>query len=596
MAAGSRDGHEAASTVLLSLPASLHRLVPHASIGAVSQPFDHAVASFDPTSTGVLLWTRLSGGESAADLVVARDPDLHDVVHRSTHQTGPDRDHTVVVAVEELEPATTYWYQFLSAGCSSPVGRTRTLPDGVVERVRIGLVCCANYSVAPLGVYRALAEREVDLVLHLGDYMYEDRGAGGVRDDDPPRATITLADYRRRLAQLRADPDTQALHLRHAVTTIWDDHDLSDNAWHSGAKHHDPDRDGPWIDRVRAAAQARQEWVPRRLMDPSNPLRTWQSVTLGDLAELVLLDTRYEGRDRQAGDDGALALDDPGRSLLGEPQRAWAEARLREAEQPWAVVVSGVVVNELELPWPIALSRVNALLPNGYAVIDGRVMHDDQWDGYPRERERLARWCRDRAESGRRTVLLSGDVHSSWAFVGPDDPATPSPVAVEFTVPAVSSAAMGRAHFPGLSVLLDRAVDRMDHVSWAEVTRRGYCILELTPDRAQAEWWFVQPYDEDPAASAELGAAFVTDREAWPPALVETKTASSDPSRPGLPDGLPARPSDLEALRRQHKARILRRTFAVLVPVVAGATLWATGARRRGHDQGRPSASSSPPS
>jgi alkaline phosphatase D len=331
---------------------------------------------------------------------------------------------------------------------------------------------------------------------------------------------------------------------------------------------------------VRAAAQARQEWVPRRLMDPTNPLLTWQSVAVGDLAELVLLDTRYVGRDRQAGDDGALPLDDPRRSLLGEQQRAWAEARLRGAQQPWAIVVSGVVVNELELPWPKALCHLNALLPNGYAVIDGRVLHDDQWDGYPTERDRLAGWCRDRAASGRRTVLLSGDVHSSWAFVGPDDPVNPSPVAIEFTVPAVSSAAMGRAHFPGMSVLLDRAVARMDHVSWAEVTRRGYCILELTPEQAQAEWWFVQPYDQDPAASAVLGAAFVTERDTWPPVLVETKTASNDPTRRGLPTTLPARPSDLGALRQQHKARILRRTLAVLLPLVAAAVLWATRARR----------------
>jgi alkaline phosphatase D len=540
--------------------------------------FPHAVASFDPTDTQVLLWTRVSGDAASIELVVGRDARLTDVVHRSTHRSGPDTDGTVVVDVEGLEPATSYWYRFTTGGERSPTGRTRTLPGTGAEHLRLGLVSCARYSVAPLGVYRALAEREVDLVVHLGDYIYEDDGDKGPREHDPPRTAVTLDDYRRRLAQIRSDPDTQALHLRHPVTTIWDDHDLSDNAWRTGAKHHDPERDGDWEARVRAAAQARAEWLPSRRIDPSDPLVTWRTLPVGDLAELILLDTRFAGRDQQAGDDATPDLDDPERSLLGTPQRTWLEERLRDPARPWAIVASSVVVNELELPWPRALAPVNRLLPNGYAVLDGRVLHDDQWDGYPAERQRLAGWLRDRGRHGGRTLLLSGDVHSSWGFEGPCDDESGEPVAVEMTVPAVSSAAMGRAHYPGLSVLLDRAVRRMDHVRWAEVTRRGYGILDVTRDRAQFEWWFVMPYEDDPAAGADLGAALVTGHAPWPPRLLETAEPTVDPERAGLPADLPPRPDDLPALRRRRRLRL---TAEGLVPaLVAGVALALRAARR----------------
>ena len=527
--------------------------------------FAHAVASFDPTSSGVLLWTRLSGSREA-EWVIARDPGLHDVVASGSAGTGPERDHTVVVEVGGLEAATTYWYRFSANGARSPVGRTRTLPDAPTRRLRLGLACCAHYSVAPLGVYRALAEREVDLVVHLGDYIYEDDGSQGVRTHRPPRPAVSLDDYRDRLAQLREDRDLQALHLRHPMIGIWDDHDLADNAWRDGAKHHDPQTQGTWADRVAAAARARQEWVPARLRDPADPLVAWRSLPIGDLVEIVLLDTRLTGRDLQAGDEGAKALHDPSRSLLGDEQRAWLRTRLLDTSRPWALVASGVVVNSMSLSVPFR-SWLNPLLPNGYAQIDGEVIHDDQWDGYPAERERLAGWIRERAAAGSRTVLVSGDVHSSWAFEGPcgED----GPVAVEFTVPAVSSAAMARAHYPGAWRLLDRAVNRMDHVRWAEVTERGYVVLDITPDQVRSEWWIAHPYHNQPAATAEMANAYVTRRAAWPPVLELSESRSDDPSRPGLPEPLPERPDDLPALRRRRRARIAAElaTAAALITV-----------------------------
>ena len=543
--------------------------------------FPYAVASFEPTTTGILLWTHLGGGRTEASWAISRDPAMADVVERGHATTSADHGHAITVPVEALEPSTTYWYRFEAGADRSPVGRTRTLPGDGATAFRIATVCCARYSVAPLGVYRAVADREVDLVLHLGDYVYEDDGSSGGRDHDPPRTATTLDDYRRRIAQIRSDPDTQALHLRHPVVTIWDDHDLADNAWRDGAKAHDPDEHGPWSDRVEAAARARQEWLPGRLRDPDDVLTTWRSLEVGDLAEVLLLDTRLQGRDRQAGDDESPDLDDPDRSLLGDRQRTWLAERLADTSRRWAVVASGVVVNELELPWPRPLRWINALLPNGYAVLDGRVLHDDQWDGYPAERARLVGWLRARGEAGGRTVLLSGDVHSSWAFEGPGDDG--GVVAVEATTPAVSSAAMGRAHLPGMWRLLDRAANDLAHVCWADVTERGYAVTDIDRDGVTCTWWFVHPYDEDPASRALPAAAFRSERAVWPPRWTPVEPVTADPVRVGLPEALPDRPDDLRHLRTRRRARLAAEASTAIAATVASvaAVVWRHRARQR---------------
>lgn len=536
--------------------------------------FLHGVASFEPTDDAVLLWTRLTGLGSSVEWRIATDPELTDTVRSGSATTGPERDHTVTIDVDGLEPARTYWYRFSSGSVLSPIGRTRTLPGPGVERFLIGTASCAHFSIAPLGVYRALAEREVDLVLHLGDYIYEDDGSHGPRGHDPSHVTTSLDDYRRRIAQIRSDPDTQALHMRHPVVTIWDDHDVSDNAWRDGAKKHDPAQHGLWGPRVEAAARARQEWLPSRLRDPDDSLVTWRSIAVGDLAELILLDTRITGRDRQAGDDESPDLDDPDRSLLGARQRTWLRNRLHDVSRPWAIVASGVVVNDLELSWPRPLRWFDALLPNGYAIHDGRLLHDDQWDGYPSERAKMVSALAERGRAGGRSIILSGDVHSSWAFSGPLDEATGDPVAVEMTTPAVSSAAMGRAHLPGMWRVLDREANKLDHVEWADVTERGYGVLELTPAAATAHWWFVDPYAADPTGRAVLAASFRTDRHDWPPTFSPTNDTFVEPDRLGLCDPPPLRPADLTLLRLR---RMLRRSAEITAcGIVAGVPVLLT--------------------
>ena len=172
-------------------------------------------------------------------------------------------------------------------------------------------------------------------------------------------------------------------------------------------------------------------------------------------------------------------------------------------------------------------------------------------------------------------MIVSGDVHASWAVEGPCSPDGEA-VAVEFTTPAVSSAAMGRA--PAVGALLDRAVERLPHVRWADVTQRGYCLLDLTPGDATGSWWFADPYEDDPAANVSLGAAFRTARQAWPPVLERAEVAE-DPKRPGLPQPLPDRPEDLVRLRMRKRVRTTTKAVSAVGGVAASVA--AVVLRRR---------------
>ena len=541
--------------------------------------FAHGIASFDPTDTSVLLWTRV---EHAGPLTwtLATDATLDHVVASGEVVATDDDDRCVAVDVDGLEAGTTYFYAFATTDPDperSPVGRTRTLPGPGAGRLRLGVTCCADDSAAPLGVYRAVAEREVDLVLHLGDYIYEAPTSRTGRHRDLEGAAVTLDDYRQRYATLRADPDLQHLHARHPMVTIWDDHDFADNAWRTGAKaHEEPGAEGPghgdWEVRARAAIRARREWLPIRPRPDAAPDSIWRSLRVDGLAELVLLDTRFEGRDRQAGDPGTLPRHHPDRSLLGDDQRRWLTDRLADVARPWSLVASGVVVNEMQLPIPGGRHLPAGLLPNGYAVLDGALVHDDQWDGYVAERERLAAAASARVDAGGRTVILSGDVHSCWAIEGPDHDG--SPVAVEAVCPAVSSAAMGRANVAGANRLLDRAVGNMAQVRWANVTERGYVVADVTHDRVRVEWWIVDPYADEPAGDAACAHAAELRRGDDPGRWRDVEGAVTvDPDRLPLPV-VPDRPSGLRTVRAKRFARIWGKGVAaasvVVLPLVVG--------------------------
>lgn len=445
--------------------------------------FRHGVASFEPMADRVLLWT-LAGGGGPVRWVVARNPELVDPVASGEVDVDPGPG-TVTVDVEGLDAGCTYWYRFEAGGELSPTGRTRTLGAGSTDRLRLGATCCARYSASTFAVYRAIAAADIDLVLHLGDYMYEDVKSGlKGREPEPPHEAVSLEDYRARLAQARLDPDLQALHAAHPMLVIWDDHDFADNASRDGAKSHDPEKEGPWSERLAGALRAHQDFLPKRLAHPDDLSSAWRSFDVGTLARIVCTETRVGSRDPQAGLDGTVAAEDPDRSLLGDEQRRWL-ATVVDDEPAWVVLASGTVVSQLTVEAPASLDRA---LPEKYAMVGGRAANTDQWDGYPAEQRRVIDLLGRR---GRGSVVLSGDIHSAWALEGPVDDAGQA-VAVELVVPPAATKPLGQL-LPGISPLLTKLFGDLPHFRWVDPDHHGYLTLDLARDRLLATFWWVDP-------------------------------------------------------------------------------------------------------
>ena len=415
----------------LVLPVGLRAQAPPAG-----DRFPHGVASGDPLADRVVLWTRVRPALSRTPDVrwqVAEDPAFARVVASGAVRTAAVRDFTVKVDAGGLEPATTYYYRFQADGAASPIGRTRTLPREGASHLRLALVSCSNYPYGFFNVYARLAARaDLDAVLHLGDYIYEfENGRYGDgtalgRVPRPAGETVSLADYRERYATYRADPDLQEVHRQHPFITVWDDHELANNAWREGAQNHQPESEGDWRPRRDAAWRAYLEWMPVREQPDLAP-RLYRSFRFGGLADLVMLDTRSR-RDLQAGRDDVARLADPGRSMLGAAQEAWCFDELRESQRaatPWRLLGQQVLFARMT---PAGRSVQNA----------------DNWDGYQGARERVLDVLE--RERVRDVVVLTGDVHSSWAMDVPRSAWSgysartgEGSLAVEIVTPAVSS-------------------------------------------------------------------------------------------------------------------------------------------------------------
>jgi alkaline phosphatase D len=441
---------------------------------------------------------------------VSRRPDLGEAVAGGKVETGPDSDFTVSVDVDGLEPATTYWYGFRASGAESPKGRTRTAPGGRADRLRVGVACCAHWGAGHFNAYGRMADRDLDLVVHLGDYIYEaeTRSGRGPRRHDPRGRMTTLAGYRARHAQYKTDPDLQRLHALHPMVAVWDDHEIAGNCWTGGAARHHPATDGDWEGRRTAAVRAYREWVPLRLPDPADPDRLWRSLAWGDLAYLTVLDTRLFGRDRPAaGLRPVLGVHRRDRSLLGETQRRWLTDELARPGGRWRLVASQVMVAPLHvLRLPRALRPAGKLLG---AVAGGVGLNPGQWDGYPGERESLLQAM---APAAGELGVLSGDLHSSWAAEIPDGAG--HPVAVEFGAPAVTAPTFARAVAPRLpgAVAALRTILRSQnsHVRWCDLEAHGYFTLDVTPERIQADFWHVERISHRVAGESWAGGWWAT--------------------------------------------------------------------------------------
>jgi alkaline phosphatase D len=455
--------------------------------------FRHGVASGDPLPDRVILWTRVTPPPTRSAIgpiqvrwQLATDERLASVVASGTTAASPDRDFTVKVDAGGLRPGQPYYYAFDAGGEQSPVGRTRTLP-AQADRVRLATVSCANYASGYFNVYRCLADRdELDAIVHLGDYMYE--FANGVYGDaseigrvplDDGEA-VTLDQYRARYAAYRSDPDLQAVHARHPFITIWDDHESANNAWSGGAESHTAAR-GAWPARQMEAYRAYREWMPIRESSEAG-IHLYRGFRIGTLADLIMLDTRAL-RDRQTTSTDAATLADPSRSILGRTQESWLFDQLRRSQRggtTWRLLGQQVIFA------PVT--------PPGVPVLQV-----DAWDGYPAARGRVLDFLSTETISN--LVILTGDIHSSWASDIPRNPifgyqsATGAgSLAVEIVTPAISSPPLFSIEGVRERVPLLRIA--APHVKYLDGDHRGYVLLDITRERVIADWYHVPTVSE----------------------------------------------------------------------------------------------------
>lgn len=476
------------------------------------KPFYHGVASGDPLTNNVIIWTRVTPEKHGRIYVrwfMALDTGMQSIVADGTVETGPERDYTVKVDVAGLQPGTTYYYAFSALGRTSIVGRTKTAPVGSVDQLRFAVASCTNYQHGYFNAYDRISERnDLDAVLFLGDYLYED----GPDDDDygplpgrthEPATTLTqLDEYRKRHSFYKLEPSLRRLHQQHPFIAIWDDHEMTDDCFSEGGKEHSDGRDGEWLWRRSAALRAYFEWMPVRERHEGKAYQIFRKFTYGDLADIIMLDTRLEGRAEQVADASDPDLYDPSRSMLGTSQRDWFLTQLEESTARWKIIGNQVVM----------------------AQVRG-VKNMDAWDGYPIERNQILNWI-DRKHISN-VLFLTGDVHITMAANithNPFDPSLYDPtsgdgsLAVELITPSIASANMNELY--GLpprntgALLAETATELLNrHVKTIELDSHGYFVLDLKASRAQADWYFVETI-EHPSNNERWSSSWFT-RNGW---------------------------------------------------------------------------------
>jgi alkaline phosphatase D len=466
-------------------------------------PFTLGVASGDPTPQGVVLWTRLAprplepgGGLDPAPVVVrwevAEDEQFQRVLDSGREHAMPQLGHAVHVTVDGLRPDRWYYYRFLSGGASSPVGRTRTMParSAKPERFRFAFASCQHYEAGHYAAYRHMAEQDLDLVMHLGDYIYEGPGKeGGVRRHVGAEIH-SLDDYRIRHALYRSDPLLHGMHGACPWMVTWDDHECDNN--YANETTEEPVVDPvEFLIRRANSYQAYYEAMPlRRRSLPHGPqMRLYRKLAFGDLAELFVLDTRQYRTDQPQG-DGKHDLNDqcrsPEQTLLGNNQRQWLQSSLLGSRGRWNILAQQVMMGAIDLK-------------KG----PKRRFSMDQWPGYLYERNHLMSFFQERQVAN--PVVLTGDIHANWVNdLRVDDFDESAPVvATEFVGTSISSGGNG----PKIAPDADHVQRENPSVQFLD-RQRGYVACELSPGEWRSRYFAVEDVTSPESDVNEL-ASFV---------------------------------------------------------------------------------------
>lgn len=490
---------------------ALAGLLPGDSLATAPQfsadPFSLGVASGDPLADGVVLWTRLApdplrGGGLPPRSVpvrwqVAVDEGMRRVVRRGTATALPGLGHSVHVDVRGLEPARHYWYQFNVGDAVSPMGRTRTAPapGAKVDRLRFAFASCQHYEHGYFTPYTHMAAEDLDLVVHLGDYIYEGTSrANQVLRRHPGPEPTTLADYRNRHALYKSESPLRQAHAAHPWVVTWDDHEVENN--YAGATSEERQAPEVFLLRRAAAYQAYYEHMPLRLtsMPRGARMRIYRRLTFGRLAEFSVLDTR-QYRSDQPCDDGRrippcpAAIDE--RALMtGPAQERWLLDGLNRSRARWNVIAQQVMM--------AALDRLPGA-ETGYDM--------DKWTGYVAPRNRLLGYLLKRRPAN--PIILTGDIHLNIVADLKADFADPKSqtAGTEFVVTSITSNGDGADQTPETEQL----VRENGHVPFAN-SQRGYVRATLTPERWQSDYRVVEAVTR-PFAPIRTRASFVVEND-----------------------------------------------------------------------------------
>ena len=443
------------------------------------QIFQHGVASGDPLSDRVIIWTRVSTKKRVANVQweISETENFDNILQTGILSTDATRDYTIKADVEGLSPGTCYYYRFTLAGKLSAVGRTKTLPTDNVEEVNLGIVSCSNYEFGYFNAYNGLAKDNLDAILHLGDYIYE-YGPDKYGDKNftrkhlPPKEITTLRDYRIRYAQYREDKALQLAHQSHPFIMIWDDHEIANNAYKTGAQNHQKE-EGDYMTRKVNAKKAYYEWQPIR--ENKND-EIYRSFSYGDLVDIIMLDERYTGREEPAATKDDAAGE---RTMLGAEQLVWFKGQLKNSTSQWKIIGNQVIFAPCDLSLVRPDSPVNL----------------DAWDGYAHERDDIRSFLS--TESIQNVIFVTGDTHTSWAFdvptLGEHYPDSGASCAVEIGTPSITSSNWNDSEnaTDKQAMMGEQALIKTNpHLKYVNGRDHGYTVVSLTKEGANAKWYY----------------------------------------------------------------------------------------------------------
>ena len=502
--------------------------------------FNYGIASGDPLSTQVILWTHAKYNNLDNDVYLRYEISLDDIftkiVKSEIVHTNKSIDFTLKVDVTGLQPNTTYYYRFINMDNKlniSPIGRTKTIPSSTsnVDIINFAVVSCANFPVGFFNVYQDIGRLDdIHAVIHLGDYIYEygtngkynnyGRPISSSRLSNPINECLTLDDYRKRHAQYKTDTDLQYMHSRHPIIPVWDDHEVANDSWEFGCEVENPGI--AYMTRKDNAIKAYHEWIPIRTgIDPHIIFRTFD---FGNILSLHMLDTRHYRRDKQVTLQELLVeptkyreiLYSPTRKLLGPSQLDWLTEQMKKSNNPWQVLGNQVIMAKTQLPVSILINGNDQVLliksindyetalntppdqrtPEQNALLDPTInplygINLDAWDGYPAEREKLYDIIQ---ELNKKVIVLAGDSHDSWFNYLIND--SNELVAKELAVTSVSSVGL-EADLPNIPPAeLQKIFELLfPDVKWIDTYRRGYLLATYTKTEVNANWKFINTVD-----------------------------------------------------------------------------------------------------